>query len=206
MKHSPIELQPQEPARRSGSGIPIRHSAIVIRHFFSPRLPPDPLTPRHRPTPDPFPARRGEKQISSSQLDFISWTQCVRRFRSVGESESRRVGESESRSVCLATDARGLKVEIRMAAHGPRGSRKSAAGSPVAAGRSRKMAGGLGGGVSASQERAGSSGETNFFAQKATSRSPAAVFGSPKMAAGSLETLSCILKMAIFAHLAADLL
>ena len=28
----------------------------------------DPLTPRHRPTPDPFPARRGEKQIPSSLL------------------------------------------------------------------------------------------------------------------------------------------
>jgi len=27
----------------------------------------DPLTPRHRPTPDPFPAHRGEKQIPSSQ-------------------------------------------------------------------------------------------------------------------------------------------
>jgi len=29
----------------------------------------DPLTPRHRPTPDPFPARRGEKQIPSRQTD-----------------------------------------------------------------------------------------------------------------------------------------
>jgi len=31
-------------------------------------LAPDPLTPRHRPTPDPFPARRGQKQIPCSQI------------------------------------------------------------------------------------------------------------------------------------------
>jgi len=48
MKHSPIELQPQKPALRSGRRTPIRHSAIVI---FLHSL------------PDAACFRRGEKKI-----------------------------------------------------------------------------------------------------------------------------------------------
>jgi len=38
---------------------------LTVLHSTEPAAPTDPLTPRHRPTPDPFPARRGEKQIPS---------------------------------------------------------------------------------------------------------------------------------------------
>jgi len=61
MKHSPIELQLQKPPLRSSSGTLIPHSSFAI---FSP------LTPRHRPTPGPFAARRGERQIPSSKSEF----------------------------------------------------------------------------------------------------------------------------------------
>ena len=84
--------------------------------------------------------------------------------------------------------------------------RNGAGGSPDAVRDSPETVGGSVEGVSCSQERARGSGETVSCPQEAAGGSPGAVSGSRKTAGGSPEIISCALKMAIFAHPAADLL
>ena len=99
-----------------------------------------------------------------------------------------------------------LRGQVRSQAGAWERGRDGVGGSPIAVWSSRKAVGGLVEDVSGSPERAGGSGETVSCPQQATGRSPGAVSGSRKTAGGSPEIISCVLKMAFFAHPAADLL